>query len=113
MTLVMQQAYNLAFIFDWNRYYKEFSVYRVTKDLPMVKSDFELLGERPPEGMGYIRAGIFDLSDFFGGDYGEYREYLMTLKTGRYHFRGTYWARQDYFGDHEYGLDLVACWRVR
>lgn len=94
--LVLEQSYNLSFIFDWNRYYKEFSVYRVY-----------------PPGIGCIRAGIFDLSDFFGGDYGEYREYLMTLKTGRYHFRGTYWSHQDHFGDHDWGLDLVACWRIR
>lgn len=99
----MTDKYNLSYIFDWNKRDEHLSIYRITRDYP--RSD-----AKPGEPTGCIKCGYIDvLEDLRMSD----REWLCSLKTGRYHFKGNFWSHQDYYGEYDWGIDLVSCIRIR
>ncbi len=90
-----------AFIFDWNKRYDEFSIYRITK---------EIIGTEKNEVPRYLQ--------YLGGEIREKVDYcsdidLKTLKSGRWHWKGTVSGTWDYFGDFEEEWDTKSLIRIR
>lgn len=110
MTIQSQQPYNIAWIFDWNRRYEEVSIFRVTRDLPSLGFDGKPRRDDNGRIVGCIRVGAINPVEEMTMD----MDWLKTLPTGRYHFKGYYWSHYDaYNGDHDGGIDLVCCTRLR
>lgn len=104
----MSKSYNVSFIFDWNRWHQEFSLFRITRDLAL-----NTPAEGAPPNWGCIKLGYLDLSEYFG-EYGYCYDCIKKLPTGRYHFRGNYWHDyNEYTGEHDDGIEYVSCMRIR
>lgn len=82
------ETHKVAFIFDWNKRYDEFSIYRITKELVSDKERYI------PRYIKYLGGEVQEMIDPDG-------EQLKALKSGRYHWRGTITFSRDYWGDFE------------
>ncbi len=83
-------SHKASFIFDWDRRRQEFSLFRVTKEVIGDPAKHQI-----PRLLRYL--GSSELKECI--DPGN--EFIPSLKTGRWHWRGEVSVSYDYEGDCE------------
>lgn len=91
-----------AFIFDWNKRYNCFSIYRITKEI-ISEEEYTI-----PRYLKYL------------GSYGVRENFelnsdidIFTLKSGRWHWKGIISGTWDYWGEFEEAWETRSLMRIR